>query len=190
MAALNWIALALSAIAVIITIRQTIYVRQANHIPLIVDILREFRSLEFQKDYNYIMTKFPQRTTVQALSELEGDERNTATRVAYFFQSIALLVAYRIMDEEMVMATLQTPIKRCWAVLGPYIEADRAKDDRIGMFQFLEHLAVRAEKTSLPRVAAKRRLGLWIKHGLPPFLWTASCAGSPGVRSSARHARH
>ena len=160
MTALNWIALVLSVAAVLITMRQMTYARQANHLPLIVDILREFRSPEFQKNYLYVTSRFPQRPSVQALSDLEGDERDAALSVVYFFWSIAYLTVYGIMDEEMVMATLQTPIRRCWEILGPYVEAEREREkpDRIGMFQFLEHLAVRAEKTSLSKLAIKRRL--------------------------------
>lgn len=176
--ALNWIAVVLSVAAVLITVRQVTYARQANHLPLFVDILREYRSLEFQRYYHYITTEFPKRTTVQPLSDLEDYDRDAALTVVYFFWSIAYLTVYGIMDEEMVMATLQTPIRRCWAILGPYIEAEREKPDRIGMFQFLEHIAVRAESTSIPKLAVKRRLQ---RHSRVDLMSAAHADGGAGV---------
>jgi len=62
-------------------------------------MLREFRSPEFQKDYEFVLTRLALRDGVCALSDLRDTERRSALTVAYFFQSIAYLVVYRIIGQ-------------------------------------------------------------------------------------------
>ena len=156
--ALNVTALVLSLAAVIISVRQTVYVRQSNHLPLIVDILREFRSPDFQKDYSVVLTSLDPEGPACALSQLRDAEKRAALTVAYFFQSIAYLVVYGIMGEEMVIATFQTSIRRSWNALRPYIEQERIQRDSKGQFGFFERLAEQAEKVTMQKVWPRRKL--------------------------------
>lgn len=155
--ALNVTALVVSLLAVIITMRQATYARHSNHLPLIVDLLREFRSPEFQKDYDFVLTRLASRDATCALSDLRDAERRAALTVVYFFQSIAYLVVYKIMTEEMVITTFQTSIRRSWNILRPYMEEERAQEDGMGQFRFFEHLARRAGKVTKQKVWARRK---------------------------------
>jgi hypothetical protein len=156
---LNSVAIVLSFAAVIITLRQTSYARQANHLPLVVDVLREFRSSEFQRDYMYVIRELATQAPSGGLSDVPDDARIGVMNVCYFFQSIAYLVVYEIMNEEQVILVLRSPIKNAWLALRPLIEAERELPEPIGGFRFFEHIAARA--IALPVKPATDRKKLW-----------------------------
>ncbi|EIV92633.1 DUF4760 domain-containing protein [Frankia sp. QA3] len=149
MIALSITALILSFLAVVVSVRQARYARQANHLPLAVDIIQWYRTPDFQDSYACVRDELGSHSPSQGLAGLPEPVRKKSLDVAYFFNSIACLVKYGVVDEKFVMAIQHFAILNSWEALRPYIMAERDRERPIGYFRFFEHLAKRSE--GLPR---------------------------------------
>jgi hypothetical protein len=62
---LNILALAVSfvslAVSGLLAMRQTLIMRHANELPILVDLTRDFRAPEFQQAQDYVLNEFPGR---------------------------------------------------------------------------------------------------------------------------------
>lgn len=127
--------------------------RHGNHVGPILELLREFRSLEFQRNYAFIRDELPHLSSDNGISGLDEDVQSKIYDVGYFFQLWAILAYLDIMDERFVNALLRRRYLEMWTALKPFVykerELLRVPDSAI--LSVLEDFANRLEAASVER---------------------------------------
>ncbi|MBZ9643956.1 hypothetical protein [Streptomyces sp. PSKA30] len=99
--------------------------RHGNHVGPIVELLTEFRSLEFHRNYAFIRDELPTMSSDNGISGLDEDVQRQIYDVGYFFQLYAILAYLDIMDERFVNALLRRRYIETWAALKPFVHKER-----------------------------------------------------------------
>ncbi|GAA4928816.1 hypothetical protein HD597_004400 [Nonomuraea thailandensis] len=150
---LNLVALFVSVTAVAISgifaLRQIRTAEHANHIPVVIDLLTEFRSLKFNEDYYYVCNDLcAQHDPRLGISGLPEDAKEAVYSVAYYFQTFASLIAMRVVDKRATMTLLYRRVVQVWGALEPYVLREREIRGTEGawLFRILESLAGEAKR--------------------------------------------
>jgi hypothetical protein len=121
--------------------------RHSRSLPVIAEIFKEFRSREFRESLHNLLTLSSDKTTGGGFGALSEDRQEDAYRVCYFFDQIGVLVAFRIVHEDIVVAIMGTQIVQVWSVMFPLIESERKYRSETypsnapsGFLAFYEHL--------------------------------------------------
>ncbi|HEX5924867.1 MAG TPA: hypothetical protein VFY45_13625 [Baekduia sp.] len=162
----------LSAIALIVSVatawRQSRQGARATLLPVVVDVLREFRSTEF-KCHQAMLRRVPcdpLDETVGFEGIADPDVRESARYVSHFYDNVGLLIASGIATPEPIVAFLGNTANRAWETLCPYIKTAREQSTGLPYYQeFFEHLV----SLSGPREveAALDRMDLKTLNGRP-----------------------
>ena len=159
----NVLTLAVSVLALVVSaliaMRQVRFMRHANNVPVAVEMLsREFRSVDFQRREAYVLTRLrEEHDPVLGFGQLPEPARTDVFQVAYFYQTLAFLVAFELADQDLVLATLNYRIKRIWPVLEPYVRREREIRGQ-GFLNILEDLVVRAHENPSTNLQARLKL--------------------------------
>ncbi|WP_329266552.1 hypothetical protein [Streptomyces sp. NBC_01451] len=129
-AILNLTAIAISITAVITSVwfglRQLRISREANHIPVIAELLGGFRDVDLCDHYVYVCTKLREEHSPDlGISGLPRPARKAIYDIAYFLQTFAGMSSLGIVKEEQVVAMLHRRISRAWSAMKPYVEKER-----------------------------------------------------------------
>jgi hypothetical protein len=123
------------------------HARHSRALPVIAEIFKEFRSREFRESIHNLLVLPSDKMTGDGFLALPGDRREDAYKVCYFFDHIGVLVAFGIIREDVVIATMGTQIMQVWSAMFPIIESERAcrsktypSDTPPGFLAFYEHL--------------------------------------------------
>ncbi|MFF3714036.1 DUF4760 domain-containing protein [Streptomyces phaeochromogenes] len=100
--------------------------RHGNHVGSLIELLTEFRSLEFHRNYAFIRDELPTMSSDGGISGLDEDAQRKIYDVGYFFQLYAILVYLGIMDERSVSALLRRQCIEVWTALEPFVSKERA----------------------------------------------------------------
>jgi hypothetical protein len=146
-------ALAVSLLALIISAafgaRQIALMRNANYVPVLIDLLGQFRSLEFNDNYRYICTRLPvEHDPASGISGLPDDVRIKIYDIAYYYQLFAALAALRVVQYDHIILVLRDRIVQVWDAIEPFALAERESAQHTGPFLFrnLEEFASRARE--------------------------------------------
>lgn len=163
-------ALAISVLALVVSVifgaRQIAHMRNSTYVPVLIDLLAQFRSLEFNDNYRFVCTSLPLDHDPQAgISGLPGDVRARIYDVAYFYQLFAALASLGVLRDRDVIAVLRDRIVRVWDAIEPFVVVERASPQPTGPFLFrnLEEFAKKARV--MPASAVDRFV-----RGRPPGL--------------------
>lgn len=151
----NVLALVLSTVAILVSgasaVRQITMLRHANQLPVIVDLLREFRSESFQKAQDYVVhrlgAEYPEPV---CLSDLSYEARLAASTVRSFFSGLGAMVSEGIADERTVVSVLGYRADRAWSALEPFILKEREARGDAHYAAFFEDLVARTRKNWPP----------------------------------------
>ncbi|WP_406157940.1 hypothetical protein OG806_19760 [Streptomyces sp. NBC_00882] len=127
---LNLLALFISicavAISVIFGMRQLAIARHANYIPALLDLLSEFRKVEFHEQYNFVCVRLREEYSPElGLSGLPLEVKEIVYSVLYFFQTIAKLYALEVLSEEVAMGMVRGRVVTMWRAIEPYVIKER-----------------------------------------------------------------
>ena len=118
-----------------------------NALPVLVDLLQEFRGLDPER--RFIFQTLPSYSPSLGISRLPDDARENVLRVYRFMEQFGLLVREGVVRPEVASGFMRMPILRTWAALKPYIEAERvARREPFG--EFSEDLAARVLEVDWP----------------------------------------
>lgn len=99
--------------------------RHGNHVDPLIELLTEFRSLEFHHNYAFIRDELPRLSSDGGISGLDEDVQRKIYEVGYFFQLYAILAALDIMEERFVNALLRRRYIEIWTSLKPFVSKER-----------------------------------------------------------------
>ncbi|CAL9647151.1 DUF4760 domain-containing protein [Streptomyces sp. enrichment culture] len=130
----------------------------ANVLSIILDGFQETRTAEFSESIEYVLyhltSAHPERISYVDLPE---PAKQHVRRIGLFYDDLGKLVAHGLVDERLVIGSYGRSVLRAWAVLFPYVRAEREKHRRLAM-PYFEDLAFRASKRSPEDV--HRELGM------------------------------
>jgi len=143
-AILNLIA-ALATVAAVLSstflaIQALRYSRNANQMPVIIELFKEHRSAEFLKKEQLVWQEMPRQNPAKGFTGLPRKTRSRATDVALFYLMIAYLSEYRICDQELLALQVQYRLLNTWHSIEPYVRQERIL--RGGEYTFLNTLEV------------------------------------------------
>ncbi|MFJ8056554.1 hypothetical protein [Streptomyces sp. NPDC096142] len=149
---LNLLALFISICAVAISLlfglRQLAIARHANYIPALLDLLGEFRRVEFHERYDYVCSRLREEHSPElGLSGLPPEAKKSVYSVAYFFQTLAGMYALGVIGEDVAMVMVRGRVKSVWRAVEPYVLKERESpfvDDHL--LSVLERFAADAER--------------------------------------------
>jgi hypothetical protein len=133
------------------------YNRNANHMPVIIELFREHRSEAFVRKEQFLWRAMPLQDPSKGFSRLPRKTRAYATDVALFYLMIGYLSEYQISDPELLALQVQYRLLKTWEAIEPYVRKERIL--RGGEFTFLNTLEVFVERVrKLDSDAIARRM--------------------------------
>lgn len=159
----NACAILLSVVALLVSVffasRQSTIMRHSNTLAVVVDLLQEFRSLEFQRAEAYVLAEFPDKLpTEQGLSAQPELARVSGYTLTSFFSALGSLVALGIVEERVIVPQFGYRANRAWTILEPYILAERELRGGSDFANLFEDLVCRIRANWPPDTAYKLRL--------------------------------
>jgi hypothetical protein len=111
--------------------RQTVTARQANQMPVLVDLFREHRSETLAKTREFVRTFADDEFDLaQGLAGLPTDMQVPVRELMWFYDNLGALVSHGIIDLGPVAGYLGGSVVGCWAKLAPLVEGERDKRRR------------------------------------------------------------
>lgn len=138
------LSIAATVMSLTILMRQTMFLRQANHIPIAVDLAQEFRSDPFLDAYDYVIHKLQQEHGSDlGVAGLPADARRAVDRITSYFTGLGALAAQQMLDEPYAITFMGYRANRAWDELEPYIIRERQIRDDSDYLVFFEDLVCR-----------------------------------------------
>lgn len=146
--------------------RQALTARQANQVPVLVDLFREHRSEKLAATREFLRAF--DSTEIDAglgLAALPADKRVSVRELMWFYDNLGVLVAHGIIDLEPVAGYLGGSVMAYWNKLAPLIAGEReqrrraANPDPDRWQEYFENLAVLVRDPGPEQ--ARRGLPLW-----------------------------
>jgi hypothetical protein len=165
------IVLSLIAVATssLLLVRQTLFMRHANEIPVSVDLYQEWRSAEFQTAREYIRKSLSSKHGPSiGLAALPGEARNPGYRIAAFYSSLGALVTLGLVDERFAVSLIGDAAEADWSILEPYIFRQREISGDGYIFAFYEDFVCRV-RMNYPVTKAYGLKFKRVSEGYPPL---------------------
>lgn len=147
--AMSWLTLVLSVLALVVSVfvawRQQRVSKQANSLPILVDMFQEWRTEGQKLHREYVYERLREECSPRlGYDDLPTQAKLHVKEVSNFLDNLGLLVYRGIVDEELVIAYLGGSVLELWGVLAPYIREEQKK---YWPFQtHFEHLASRCSR--------------------------------------------
>jgi hypothetical protein len=120
------------------------YSRNANHMPVIIELFKEHRSADFVKKEQFIWREMPRQNPAKGFEGLPKKTKSYATDVALFYLMISYLSEYKICDQELVALQVKYRLLRTWKAIELHVRQERLL--RGGEYTFLNTLEVFVER--------------------------------------------
>jgi hypothetical protein len=106
--------------------RQSVTARQANQMPVLVDLFREHRSEKLANARAFVHTLGEGDFELgQGLAGLPADMQIGVRELMWFYDNLGALVAHGIVDLEPVAGYLGGSVMDCWTKLTPLVNGER-----------------------------------------------------------------
>ena len=94
------------------------------------EIYKEYASADFRADLMFVRNDLqklypPDRTTTLYSLTKEATHIRSVTRVSHFFDFVGMLMAHKLLDEDLIIIFLGGSAERTWKILYPYIDNQR-----------------------------------------------------------------
>ncbi|MEU4536032.1 hypothetical protein AB0G15_14330 [Streptosporangium sp. NPDC023825] len=99
--------------------------RHGNHVGPLVELLREFRSLEFHRNYAFIRNELPKLSSDKGISGLDEDVQRKIYDIGYFLQLYSILAYMGVIDREFIGSLLRRRYVEAWTSLEPFVRKER-----------------------------------------------------------------
>jgi hypothetical protein len=133
---------------------------RANVLAVAIDVFREFRSDELHDHLRYVRRELPKSGIPYETGYMNLPEsaRAHVVPVSHYFDNLGILLANRVIDEELILSFMGESIEETWEVLRPYIRQEEKLRGGQEYQRFFEHAAALAQKR--PAADIRRKLNL------------------------------
>jgi hypothetical protein len=119
------ISLAALAVSSVFAIRQIGTARNANQLPVVIEILREFWSPEFRQQEELLWDKLKDQGDDVAYSQLPVNLRKAADSVCSTYMMLAYVVSLGIADRKFAIFPISYRVDRTWNAVSPFVARER-----------------------------------------------------------------
>ena len=177
----------------------------SNALPIVSEIMHEWRSASFRADIVYLLDHAPSGMGRKGPSYIFSRRKERiylerVYRLCYFFDYVGVLVSLDIISDELVISMMGTWIVQIWQVLEPFIERERKH--RIdsyppgvppGFLVYFEHIVTRVLDLGGQRAAVRIQQRTGLRRLTHPLAGTANGVGqfpvSPERVEISEHSR-
>src|SRR4051812_46638124 len=128
----DWVSLTALVVSIVSLIasaglaaRQVGLMRRANQLPLVVNLTQELRSTSFLERERYVLTKLSENDPENGQVRLPERAGDAVQVVASLFNSIGILVAFKVIDQRIAISIFGPRAERAWRCLQPFIKGER-----------------------------------------------------------------
>jgi len=170
---IGFVSLLVSITAVTVSIwnvrRDRVHALNSNATPVIAQAFQEYRSVEFRTHVSRVCDLVPKPPPAGGLDALPTDYRDSAYAVCYFFDYLGVLVAFGLIDQNIILGFMSSQITRTWHSLEDNINAERRHrsqayrpDAPPGFLSYFEYLVKLVKAAGGPAISVhvRTRLGL------------------------------
>lgn len=148
-------ALAVSVVALAtstwLALRQVGLMRRANHLPVLIDYLSEYRNSSFVEQEESIWRQLPAADQDVPLSQLPADIRVSAYSVSVYYQILANVMAFSALDTSLAVLVTHYRAVRTWEAVEPHVRAERRlRGDPYSFLNFFEEFVLLIRRTDIP----------------------------------------
>ncbi|GGM14894.1 hypothetical protein GCM10010129_68880 [Streptomyces fumigatiscleroticus] len=131
-------------VTLVLTRRQIRLMNNSNQLPLVLDLFKEWRSAEFIHGEERLWAFLASGEGAEnGISGLPQHVRDDVYRVCGFYQMLAYLVAFRVVEEDLVFLATHYRLLRTWETVRPYAVTERRlRGDAYSYLNFFEDLAL------------------------------------------------
>jgi hypothetical protein len=122
---LNIVSLLLSVVAVVTSAQALRLGRNANHIPIIVNLLQQYRETVFIKREETLWTELPHIDASKGLAGLPEPLKTYVVEVSQYYQAIAHLAEHRIAEFNLLAPQVRYRAIRTWEAISVLVEGER-----------------------------------------------------------------
>lgn len=159
----DWITLIISICALVSTIALTItqirISKAANSLPVGIDLLREFRDIEFKKKAN---SAYDTLARTIDYSKLSYEQTLNIDYISHFYDSLGILVQKGIISKRLITSFMGENVSYAWGKINPYINYQRQKRNNNNYQIAFEYLADISSKNR--NLNTRKKMGLKIKE--------------------------
>lgn len=137
---------------------------RTNTLPVMASLIDEFRSPNFHKSLLHLLEAMGSRSPRGGFDRLPRPLRNDAYKVCYLFEYLGALIAYGLVNEDVLLSLMATPIMQVWTVMKPFIDSEREHrandyppDTPAGFLVHYDHLISRINELGGARATANIR---------------------------------
>jgi hypothetical protein len=143
-------------LASMIALRQVRVSRNANQLPIIVDIVYKARSIQFRKMEERLQRELPAYDGSQGFGILPEDLADQAMEICIYYQNLAYLMVLKIIDPLIVYLPFHVLMPLSWDALEPYILAQRkAQGTPYGFMNQFEYMVKHVRGMDLETLTRK-----------------------------------
>ncbi|MEI7660888.1 MAG: hypothetical protein WCK34_01760 [Bacteroidota bacterium] len=122
----DFLSLFLSGLSLIIStlvlIRQISFAKKSNQLQVAIDVLREYRNIEFKNKVKIIFENIDSHDTAhRAFDDYPADICNALRSVSNFFDNIGLLIFHKLVDKEIIIGFMGENALTVWDKISPLI---------------------------------------------------------------------
>jgi len=137
-------ALALSMVALGVStwlaLRQVTLMRQANHLPVLIEYFSAYRNAEFVEQEESVWRELPAADPDLPLSQLPQPIRSAAYSICTYYQTLAYVMAFSALDTKLAVLVTHYRAVRTWEAVESHVRAERElRGDPYSFMNFYEH---------------------------------------------------
>ena len=134
------ISAAVATLALLLSLRQIGLLRRQNLSPVVLDAFREARTAEWFEAFDWIRSDLAREHSPElGVSGLPVVAGRRVRKVGFFYDNLGVLVAAKVVPEDLVLGFFGPGMKVCWDVMQPYFETE-GRINGIRYLVFYEHL--------------------------------------------------
>lgn len=149
------LALLVSTLLALISAWQLREARRANAFPAVVDLFREYRSMEMVAARRLLSQRAKEFDESLGIAGMPDDVAQAALRVTHYLDNLGVLIAKELIGIELVAGFLGDSTLRQWQLLKGFIRSERRRRQPQAYMQYFEHLTARLVEVDPASVRAK-----------------------------------
>ncbi len=120
----SFLALAVSSL---LALRQSRLMRDANQLPVVIDLFRELRADTFITREQEVWSSLPgDKDPSKGFGGIPTPLRTYVYDICLFYQTVAYLVNFNVVDDKLAYTALHYRILRTWSSVEPFVRGERA----------------------------------------------------------------
>jgi hypothetical protein len=178
--AISSVSVLIAVVALVYSVQQVHLMRRQNLLPVALDFFREARTPDWFVARDWIINHLAiEHSPDLGVSGLPESAREHVRKVGFFYDNLGVFVAYRVVEEDLVLGFFGVGMNEVWAIICPYIHREE-EIRQMRYMAFFSDLVVRFSQHSPADIYRKRglrqaRCGLVLIY--VRFLY---CFSSPG----------